>query len=144
MGLHHEQEAKTTWDKYHFGDSNPYEELPRMNIFTYHLEKSLPVYIDVMDKAFNFREFFRLWTGDVKKDSKPIPKGISKGDFVHEQDIKAFLDLICRRMKQQIILSLLVNIETFRHSLWVVPGVKEAKAFSKLLKNHHIFRHLPL
>lgn len=31
-----EQEAKTTWDKSHFGDSNPYEELPRMNIYTYH------------------------------------------------------------------------------------------------------------
>ena len=29
----------------------------------------------------------------------------------------------------------------FRHSLWVVPGVKEAKALSSLLKKHHIFTH---
>jgi len=140
-----EQEAKTTWDKYHFGDSNPYEELPRMNIFTYHLEKSLPVYIDVMDKAFNFREFFRLWTGDVKKDGKPIPKGISKGDFVHEQDIKAFLDLICKKDETtNYPFSTSEYRGFFRHSLWVVPGVKEAKALSALLKNHHVFKRFSI
>lgn len=140
-----EQEAKTTWDKYHFGDSNPYEELPRMNIFTYHLEKSLPVYIDVMDKAFNFREFFRLWTGDVKKDGKPIPKGVSKGSFVHEQDIKSFLDLICKKDEStNYPFSTSEYRGFFRHSLWVVPGVKEAKALSSLLKNHHIFKHFSI
>ena len=140
-----EQEAKTTWDKYHFGDSNPYEELPRMNIFTYHLEKSLPVYIDVMDKAFNFREFFRLWTGDVKKDGKPIPKGISKGVFVHEQDIKSFLDLICKKDETtNYPFSTSEYRNFFRHSLWVVPGVREAKALSTLLKNHHIFKNFTI
>ena len=30
-------------------------------------------------------------------------------------------------------------IEYFRHSLWMVPGVKEAKALSKLLKEHEVF-----
>ena len=140
-----EQEAKTTWDKYHFGDSNPYEELPRMNIFTYHLEKSLPVYIDVMDKAFNFREFFRLWTGDIKKDGKPVPKGISKGSFVHEQDIKSFLDLICKKDEStNYPFSTSEYRGFFRHSLWVVPGVKEAKSLSSLLKNHHIFKHFSI
>lgn len=140
-----EQEAKTTWDKYHFGDSNPYEELPRMNIFTYHLEKSLPVYIDVMDKAFNFKEFFRLWTGDVKKDGKPIPKGVSKGDFVHEQDIKAFLDLICKKDETtNYPFSTSEYRNFFRHSLWCIPGVKEAKALSALLKNHHVFKNFTI
>ena len=137
-----EQESKSTWDLYHFGDSNPYEELPRMNIYTYHLEKSLPVYIDVEDKAFNFKEFFRLWTGDINKDYKPVPSGVNIGDFVHEDDIKAFLDLICKDDE-------LTNYpfatkeyrDFFRHSLWVVPGVKEAKALSSLLKKHHIFTH---
>lgn len=140
-----EQEAKSTWDKYHFGDSNPYEELPRMNIFTYHLEKSLPVYIDIMDKAFNFKEFFRIWTGNEKIDGKPIPKGISKGDFMHEQDIKAFLDLICKKdEKTNYPFSTSEYRNFFRHSLWVVPGVKEAKALSTLLKNHHIFKNFTI
>lgn len=140
-----EQEAKTTWDKSHFGDSNPYEELPRMNIYTYHLEKSLPVYIDVMDKAFNFREFFRLWTGDINKDGKSFPKNVSKGDFVHEQDIKAFLDLICKKdEKTNYPFSTNEYRNYFRHSLWVVPGVKEAKALSTLLRNHHIFKNFTI
>lgn len=140
-----EQEAKTTWDKSHFGDSNPYEELPRMNIYTYHLEKSLPVYIDVMDKAFNFREFFRLWTGDINKDGKSFPKNISKGDFVHEQDIKALLDLICKKdEKTNYPFSTNEYRNYFRHSLWVVPGVKEAKALSTLLRNHHIFKNFTI
>lgn len=136
-----EQEAKTLWDQNHFGDSNPYEELPKMNIFTYHLEKSLPVYIDVMDKAFNFREFFRLWTGDVEKDGKRVPNGVKVGDFVHEQDVKVFLDLICKKSEETNYPYATDEYrDYFRHSLWVVPGVKEAKALEKLLKNHHILK----
>lgn len=140
-----EQEAKTTWDKYHFGDSNPYEELPRMNIYTYHLEKSLPVYIDAMDKAFNFKEFFRLKTGDVKKDKKHVSKGVPTDEFVHEQDVKAFLDLICKKSDTtNYPFSTSEYRNYFRHSLWVVPGVKEAKALSALLKNHHIFKNFTI
>lgn len=137
-----EQEAKMKWDIEHLGDSNPYEELPKMNIFTYHLEKSLPVYIDVMDKAFNFREFFRIWTGDVERDGKRIPNGARVGDFIHEQDVRSFLDLVCKKSE-------LTNYpystdeyrDFFRHSLWIVPGVKEAKALEKLINNHHVLKH---
>lgn len=140
-----EQEAKMTWNKHNFCDSNPYAELPKLNIFTYHLEKSLPVYIDVMDKAFNFKEFFRPWTGDKLKDGKEMPSGAHAGDFVHEQDIKAFLDLI---LKEDNVTNYPFSTEQyrdfFRHTLWIVPGVKEAKALSKLLKNHHIFEHFEI
>jgi len=34
-----EQTQKKNWDELHFGDSNPYEELPEMKIFTYDLGK---------------------------------------------------------------------------------------------------------
>lgn len=140
-----EQEAKSTWEETHFGDSNPYSELPRMNIYTYHLEKSLPVYIDVMDKAFNFKEFFRLWTGDIEKDGKPLPKGVVKGNFIHEQDVKAFLDLICKKDDSTNYPFATKEYQNyFRHSLWVVPGVKEAKALSALLKNHHVFKNFKI
>lgn len=137
-----EQEAKENWFKNHFGDSNPYEELPRMNIFTYHLEKSLPAYVDVMDKAFNFREFFRIWTGNIRKDGEQIPKGVAKESFVHEDHIKQFLDLICKKDENtNYPFSTNEYRNYFRHSLWIVPGVKEAKALSKLLRQHHIFKH---
>lgn len=137
-----EQEAKENWDNYHLGDSNPYEELPKLNIFTYHLEKSLPIYIDVMDKAFNFREFFRIWTGDPNKDGKKLLNNGDIGKFVHEVDIEAFLDLICKESDTtNYPYSTEEYRDFFRHSLWIVPGVKEAKALEELLKKHHIFKH---
>lgn len=140
-----EQEAKEKWDENHFGDSNPYSELPKMNIFTYHLEKTLPVYIDVMDKAFNFREFFRLWTGDIEKDGKKVPSNAQVGEFVHEGDVKAFLNLICKKSEEtNYPYSTDKYREYFRHSLWVVPGVKEAKALEKLLTEHHIFKEFSI
>jgi superfamily II DNA or RNA helicase len=135
-----EQEAKTTWPLTHFGDTNPYEELPRMNIFTYHLEKYLTNYIEVEDKAFNFKEFFRTWTGDIKKDLAHIPEGYKIGDFVHEEDIISFLNLICKKDENSNYpFSTDEYRSYFRHTLWMLPGVKEARALSKLLHKHSVF-----
>ena len=135
-----EQEAKKNWALTHFGDSNPYEELPKLNIFTYHLEDTFKNYQEIEDKAFNFREFFRVWLGDVAKDGKHMPAGVKVGDFVHEDDIKAFLNLICKESKDtNYPYSTETYRDYFRHTLWVVPGVKEAKALSALLKAHPVF-----
>ena len=140
-----EQEAKENWFLNNFGDSNPYEELPKMNIFTYHLEKYLTGFVDVEDKAFNFKEFFRTWTGDIKKDFARIPEGSNVGDFVHEKDIKSFLDLICKKSDESNYpYSTDEYREFFRHSLWIVPGVREAKALSKLLQSHDVFQHFDI
>ncbi len=140
-----EQEAKQNWYLNHFGDSNPYEELPRMNIFTYHLEKYLTGFMDVEDKAFNFKEFFRTWTGDITKDFKQMPNNSNIGDFVHEEDIISFLDLICKESNTtNYPFATEEYRDFFRHTLWVLPGVKEAKALSTLLKKHHIFKHFDI
>jgi superfamily II DNA or RNA helicase len=135
-----EQESKALWAINNYGDSSPYEELPKLNIFTYHLDKALPVYIDLEDKAFNFREFFRVWTGDIKKDLARIPENSKIGDFIHEKDIKIFLDLISKKdQNSNYPFSTEEYRNYFRHSLWMVPGVKEAKSLSRLLKKHNIF-----
>lgn len=135
-----EQEAKAKWSLTHFGDHNPYDELPKLNIFTYHLEDTFKNYQEVEDKAFNFREFFRVWLGDIAKDRKHLPEGAKVGDFVHEDDIKAFLNLICKESEDtNYPYSTEKYREYFRHTLWVVPGVKEAKALSSLLKAHPVF-----
>ena len=91
-----EQRAKRDWPLKHFGDSNPYEELPQLEMFTYNLDKTLPGYIDVADGAFNFRELFRTWTGDIGKDFKPVPTGVKVGDFVNENSVWAFLNLLTK------------------------------------------------
>ena len=135
-----EQQAKLNWTLTHFGDSNPYEELPKLNIYTYHLEETFSNYQEVEDKAFNFREFFRVWLGDVDKDGKPMPSGVKVGDFVHANDIRAFLNLICKSSNDSNYpFSTETYRDYFRHTLWVVPGVREAKALSALLKAHPVF-----
>lgn len=135
-----EQREKADWYKKHFGDPNPYAELPELQIFTYNLDKLIPGFIDVEDGAFNFREFFRTWTGNVQKDFKPIPEGAQVGEFVHKASVKRFLDFLCRAdSKSNYPFSTQEYREYFRHSLWMVPGVKEARALSAMLNSHSVF-----
>lgn len=135
-----EQEAKMNWKLNHFGDPNPYEELPELKIFTYDLNKLMPGYEAVFDKAFNFREFFRVWTNDVQKDGKEMPSTAKEGQFVYEDDVRKFLDMMCiSNDENNYPFSTEKYRSYFRHSLWMVPGVKEAKALSKMLHEHPVF-----
>lgn len=136
-----EQRCKAEWDKEHFGDSNPYDELPKMNIYVYNLGKLLGNrYVELEDKAFNFHEFFRVWTGDIRKDFKPMPVGAEVGDFVHADDVMSFLNLITKEdSDSQYPYSSKEYRDLFKHSLWMIPGVRAAKALSKMMKSHSIF-----
>ncbi|MCI6187013.1 MAG: Eco57I restriction-modification methylase domain-containing protein [Spirochaetia bacterium] len=119
-----EQRAKAEWDKIHQGDPNPYSVLPKLSIYTYNLGKLYPEYADA-DIAFNFREFFR-----VDKE----------GDFIHETNVKQFLDLLTKEdADSNYPYSTEEYRQNFRHSLWMIPGVKEAKALSKHLQEHPVF-----
>lgn len=137
-----EQECKNKWDKLHFGDSNPYEELPQLKIYTYNLGDIIANkdFIAFEDKAFNFHEFFRTWTGDFNIDCAHIPPSANKGDFIHEADVWSLLNLItkdddksCYPFANEKYRNL------FKHSLWMVPGVKEARALKKLMLKHPVF-----
>lgn len=137
-----EQSAKAEWanNPLKLGDHNPYEELPKLNLFTYHLEKLIPDFIDFEDKAFNFKEFFRTWTGDKEKDFESIPVEKNIGDFVHEDAIIAFLNLLCKKSDEaNYPFSTVEYRNFFRHTLWMVPGVKEGAALEKLLMKHSVF-----
>lgn len=121
-----EQRAKVSWDELHFGDPNPYASLPTLNIFTYDLGRLLHEFIDE-DVAFNFREFFRV---------------NESGSFCHEKDVRAFLNLLTKEDKDSLYPY--ANEEyrnIFRHTLWMVPGVKEARALSAMLQTHPVFQH---
>lgn len=135
-----EQQAKQNWALNHFGDPNPYEDLPQLNIYTYDLNKLIANYVDTEDKAFNFREFFRVWTGNITTDRKAIPSGSTVGDFVHKEDVWSFLNLLTKSdNNSNYPYSTQENRDFFKHSLWMVPGVKEAKALSALMKSHPVF-----
>lgn len=121
-----EQRAKMSWDELHFGDPNPYASLPTLNIYTYDLGRLLHEFVDE-DVAFNFREFFRV---------------DESGSFCHEKDVRAFLNLLTKEDKDSLYPY--ANEEyrnIFRHTLWMVPGVKEARALSAMLQTHPVFQH---
>lgn len=121
-----EQRAKAAWDQTHPGDPNPYAGLPTMNIFTYDLGRLLHDFIDE-DVAFNFREFFR-----VKED----------GTFIHADDVRAFLNLLTKEDADSCYPFANENYRNiFRHTLWMLPGVKAAKAMKELMAEHTVFQH---
>ena len=138
-----EQKKKTEWDLTHQGDHNPYADLPKMHIFTYDLGEKLKKYVsDEYDtKAFNFREFFRVWYKGPN-GNRELPKNAVEGKFVHENDVNAFLNLMVREDTDSgYPYSTQEYRDMFRHTLWMVPGVKEAQALSELLRNHPVFKY---
>lgn len=119
-----EQRAKAKWNIDHPGDHNPYAGLPRLNIYTYDLGRLMNEYADE-DIAFNFREFFRV------NDS---------GEFVHRSHVQNFLDLLTKTDEESMYPFANKRYrDIFRHTLWMVPGVKSAKALAAMLRNHPVF-----
>ena len=119
-----EQRAKAQWDIDHPGDHNPYAGLPRLNIYTYDLGRLMNEFADE-DIAFNFREFFR--TND-------------DGDFIHKSHVENFLNLLTKTDEESMYPFANKRYrDIFRHTLWMVPGVKAAKALAEMLRNHPVF-----
>jgi hypothetical protein len=141
-----EQTEKRDWVIKHFGDSNPYESLPKMNIYTYDLANiiSSDKYDDIEDTAFNFKEFFRVWKGDPLLDKKELYDKSKIDTFIHEKDIIRFLDLLVESGEHNYPFSTVQYRDNFKHTLWMLPGVKEARALSNLLKSHRIFQHFSI
>ena len=129
-----EQTAKNTWydDPAHEGLPNPYAVLPHMNILTFSLASVFDKFIEE-GGTFKFRDFFRTKTGsDIPEDER--------GKFVHEEEVREFIAKL--RGKDDDNNFPFSNDEfrkAFRHTLWIVPGVKEAKALKKLLKQDKVF-----
>lgn len=119
-----EQKAKIDWEINHLGDTNPYASLPAIHIYTYDLGRLMSEYSDE-EKAFNFREFFRTR---------------ENGNFVHELDIDHFLSLLTTDNEESLYpYSNDTFRQIFRHTLWILPGVKAAKALSRKLVEHPVF-----
>lgn len=124
-----EQRAKADWYKNHIGEPNPYAGLPKMHIFTYDMsEVAGGQYSEFTeDKYFNFSEFF---------------KTDQNGNFVHHDAVRGFLDrLVEKNDDSNYPFSTQEYRDNFRHSLWMVPGVKAAKALSKMLHDHPVFQN---
>lgn len=151
-----EQRAKLFWDEHHYGDPNPYADLPRMQILTFTLPKMLRDQAIQNNEVFKFHEFFRVYTEEDKLQLQKLidnePNVIKKAEyqaelnkveidkFVHEKAIKRFLNKLVEESNTSLYpFSSDVFREHFRHTFWLLPGVKEAAALEQLLRKHDVF-----
>lgn len=138
-----EQQAKLEWNIKHPHEPNPYAELPKMNIFTYDITNNIKDVVD-HDGVFTFTEFLRTWTGNPKADKAAMPQG-AKGRFVHEDEVKKFLQLLCTKDDtNNFPFSTTEYRQQFRHTLWVVSHVDEAAALTQLLREHPTFKRFEI
>lgn len=118
-----EQQAKTKWKYEHPDEPNPYDSLPKVLMYTFEM-KNKAKFMDE-SKSFNFREFFRTDENE---------------QLVYKKEVNAFLDNITNKdSKTNYPFSTPEYRNELRHTLWIMPGVKEANAFEHLLNEHPIF-----
>lgn len=125
-----EQQAKANWDNP--DENNPYEKLPRLNLFSYQMSQAITDEVnkgakiegESIDYAFDLNEFFET------KDN---------GKFVHEADVKKWLDSLSRNEKYPFSTKALRD--ELRHTFWLLNRVASAKALQQLLKEHPVFEN---
>ena len=151
-----EQRAKHEWDDKHFGDPNPYAELPLMKILTFTLPKMIREEAIENNEVFKFHEFFRVWTEADKANMQRLIDNetsalkrvelqsklaeIRVDKFVHEGAVRRFLDKLVEESDTSMYpFSTDEFRDHFKHTFWLLPGVKEAAALKELLDEHDIF-----
>lgn len=121
-----EQEKKVKWNS---TDENPYEELPKLNMFTYRMSnlidgsKKADLDDDEFEYAYKLNKFFETTKSD---------------EFIHKNDVSKFLDALVS--KETFPLSSKKTREALAHSFWLMPTVSAAKAMATELKNHPVFK----
>jgi len=125
-----EQAAKNSWEE-NETDTNPYESLPTLNLFTYQMSKIIEqevakgISLDDetnLDYAFDLNEFF-----STKEN----------GTFVYEKDVIRFLDNL---HKGKFPFAEKEHQQEINHTFWLLPRVAAAKAMEKLLNDHPFFK----
>lgn len=118
-----EQQAKLRWEYEKPDQKNPYEQLPEVQMYTFEM-RNKEKFSDE-NKSFNFREFFKV---------------DEQGELVYKDYVSNFLDNITNLDSQtHYPFSTKAYRNELRHTLWILPGVKEANALEELLKTHPVF-----
>ena len=112
------------------GDENPYEELPKLNLYTYQMSEMMDAKADagtIVDDEevqyyFDLNEFF---------------KTNNQGYFEHLQDVQKFLDALTTQTKYPFSTPELRA--QLKHTFWLLNRVDSARALKKLLELHPVF-----
>lgn len=129
-----EQQAKSDW-KQEDELPNPYEELPRLNMFTYQMSdmvadevaRGIDIDGNNVEYAFDLNEFFA---------TKTDKRGFSS--FEHYEQVKKFLDALTSQKKFPFSTPELRD--ELRHTFWILSRVESARCLAKLLKQHPVFK----
>ena len=117
-----EQEAKLAWSEEHPNEINPYESLPKVSMYTFEMSdhfKDINFTGDGLGRySFNFKEFFRT---------------DENGKFVHEKNVRQFLKNITSPGPTNYPFANRSFRNNLRHTLWILPGIKECNALEDLL-----------
>lgn len=117
-----EQEAKLAWSEEHPNEVNPYATLPKVSMYTFEMSdhfKDINFTGDGLGRySFNFKEFFRT---------------DENGKFVHEKNVRQFLKNITSPGPTNYPFANRTFRNNLRHTLWILPGIKECNALEDLL-----------
>ena len=124
-----EQKAKKDWDNPEL--PNPYEDLPRLNLFTYQMsdivldkvKRGMNIDGENVEYAFDLNEFFAT---------------NENGYFLHNSDVDHFLDALTTQKKFPFSTPELRDM--LRHTFWMLNRVDSAKALARKLKQHPVFK----
>lgn len=124
-----EQRAKRNWDDEEL--SNPYTDLPRLNMLTYQMSdiildevrRGVDIDGETVEYAFDLNEFFAT---------------NASGYFLHNDDVARFLDALTTQRKFPFSTPELRD--ELRHTFWMLNRVDSAKALAKKLKAHPVFK----
>lgn len=122
-----EQQAKLNWDINHPDEPNPYEGLPKVSMYTFEMSRNFKdaQFMNEDKQSFNFKEFFRV---------------NEQGKFVYEAKVKQFLrNITTPDSRTNYPFSTKEFRNSLRHTLWILPGVKEANALEDLMKQDPVF-----
>ena len=122
-----ECKAKDEWDEER--GLNPYEEMPKLNMFTYRMgdivmakvREGVEIDGDTEAYAFDLNEFFR----------------VDRGKFVHDEAIDKWLDALSRQPRYPFSTPELRH--ELRHTFWLLNRVDAAKKLAEKLRD--IQRH---
>lgn len=122
-----EQQAKHDWNINHPDEPNPYAGLPEVSMYTFEMNRDFKEaqFMNEDKQSFNFKEFFRV---------------DEQGKFVYESKVKQFLrNITTPDSKTNYPFSTKEFRNRLRHTLWILPGVKEANALEDLMKQDPVF-----
>ncbi|MGI6226863.1 MAG: DEAD/DEAH box helicase family protein [Peptococcales bacterium] len=124
-----EQAAKEQWSVEN-EENNPYEGLPRLNLFSYQMSQMITDEVNKgadidgkeIDFAFDLNEFFET---------------NESGRFIHEIEVLKWLEALTKNEKYPFSTKELRS--ELKHTLWLLNRVASAKALERILKEHPVF-----